>query len=378
MDIKSMFGFDIKPNFEHLKDVILRKKINCKIPMIEAVNDAIVYETIVGKKFIRETKDAWIYFPKVKKREELEKIKYNLNIYMNFWLNMGYDYIEYSFYAPYQLPKDIGDKTTIRESTRSWTTSIVNRKIKNMDDLEFYPWPKKEDLNLFPLEYIAKNIHEGMKIIVSVAGPMEIVRCIMDLDLFFIACVENPEFVKTLINKCIEYNTWAIEAVLSYNQIGAIWLFDDIAYNASTVVSPKNLREYFFPFYKKISHMIKSKNIPFLFHSCGNLENIMNDLIFDIKIDARHGFQDIIMPIESAYDLYKNKITLLGGLDMDFIVRQSPEMVKVRTRKILNTCGYDGSYCFGTGNSISDYIPLNNYLAMVEEWLLWNKENFGA
>jgi len=102
----------------------------------------------------------------------------------------------------------------------------------------------------------------------------------------------------------------------------------------------------------------------------------MYELISDAKIDARHSFQDIIIPIEKAYKLYKNDITLVGGLDVDILCRGTIETIKTRVRQILNECGYEGSYCFGSGNSIASYIPFINYLAMVEEYLKWNKENF--
>ena len=31
----------------------------------------------------------------------------------------------------------------------------------------------------------------------------------------------------------------------------------------------------------------------------------------------------------------------------------------------------------GTGNSVTDYIPINNYLTMLDEGRKWNLEHFG-
>jgi len=110
MDIKSLFGFDIKPNFEHFKNVVLREKSNCRVLIIEGSADASIYEEITGEKFIRKNNDSWIFFPKAKNNQDLIEIKHNLNIFKKFWFNMGYDHMSYPFYTLYQLPQEQEDK----------------------------------------------------------------------------------------------------------------------------------------------------------------------------------------------------------------------------------------------------------------------------
>jgi uroporphyrinogen decarboxylase len=36
-------------------------------------------------------------------------------------------------------------------------------------------------------------------------------------------------------------------------------------------------------------------------------------------------------------------------------------------RDTLEKCHKGGGYCLGTGNSVANYIPLENYLAMLDE-----------
>lgn len=38
-----------------------------------------------------------------------------------------------------------------------------------------------------------------------------------------------------------------------------------------------------------------------------------------------------------------------------------------QTRETLEECMPEGGYCLGTGNTVANYIPLNNYLAMLDE-----------
>jgi uroporphyrinogen decarboxylase len=93
----------------------------------------------------------------------------------------------------------------------------------------------------------------------------------------------------------------------------------------------------------------------------------MPDLIDDVRIDARHSFEDVIETVVLAKQRYGSRIALLGGIDLDFLCRANPDEVRERVRSTLDACLPGGGYCLGTGNSVANYIPLENYLAMLDE-----------
>jgi uroporphyrinogen decarboxylase len=103
----------------------------------------------------------------------------------------------------------------------------------------------------------------------------------------------------------------------------------------------------------------------------------MEDLI-RLGIDAKHSFEDKIQPVEEVYRQWGERIALIGGVDMDILARGTQEQVCCRTREILDVCGPDGGYALGSGNSVTDYIPTANYLAMLDVGRQWNKEHFGS
>ena len=49
------------------------------------------------------------------------------------------------------------------------------------------------------------------------------------------------------------------------------------------------------------------------------------------------------------------------------LVKSDEEGIRKRVRKTLDACMKSGGYCLGTGNSVANYIPLENYLAMLDE-----------
>ena len=96
-------------------------------------------------------------------------------------------------------------------------------------------------------------------------------------------------------------------------------------------------------------------------------------------IDAKHSFEDKILPVEEAYRRWGDRISILGGVDMDLLARGSEEQVRKRVREILGVCGTKGTgYCLGSGNTAANYIPRENFLAMLDEGRRWNRDRFGA
>ena len=113
--------------------------------------------------------------------------------------------------------------------------------------------------------------------------------------------------------------------------------------------------------------IVHAHNKPFLLHSCGNLARIMDDLIDDVGIDAKHSFEDVIMPVAEAKRRWGDRVAILGGVDMDYLCRHSEEEVRSYTRDVIEACAPGGGYALGTGNTIANFIPIRNFVAMLLE-----------
>jgi uroporphyrinogen decarboxylase len=57
---------------------------------------------------------------------------------------------------------------------------------------------------------------------------------------------------------------------------------------------------------------------------------------------------------------------LAGGTEDD---------VRAYVRRVLDECGPGGGYVLGSGNSVANYVPVRNFVAMVQEGHRWRSAN---
>ena len=66
---------------------------------------------------------------------------------------------------------------------------------------------------------------------------------------------------------------------------------------------------------------------------------------------------------------YGRRVTALGGLDVDMVCRSGEDELRRYVRDKIETCFEDGHWALGTGNSLTDYMPVANYVLVLEEGL---------
>jgi uroporphyrinogen decarboxylase len=83
-------------------------------------------------------------------------------------------------------------------------------------------------------------------------------------------------------------------------------------------------------------------------------------------IDAKHSNEDVIAPFSRWIADYGERIALLGGFDMDFLCQKKPDDIAAAVVELGSQYRRTArGYALGSGNSIPDYVPTENYLAMI-------------
>lgn len=237
--------------------------------------------------------------------------------------------------------------------------------ISDWESLEAYPWPDLKDADYAILDVLAEELPDGMKIICN--GPGGVLENAIEIVGYEQLCyllADDPKLVGEIFegvgSRLVQFYT----RVAAHPAVGACISNDDWGFKTQTMVSPPQMRKYVFPWHKQIVEVVHAAGKPVILHSCGHFERIIVDMV-DIGIDGRHSYEDNILSVEEAYERYRDHFAILGGIDLDFICRSTPEEVYARSKALLNQTGESGGYALGTGNSVPDYVPDENYFAMI-------------
>lgn len=375
-------GSKKSPNFDNLRRTLLRQGPPGPIPFIELFADPGIIQAVLGERM------SWnaLYIARGESRPGEESREQEamraIDLVVRFCQEIGFDYV--FTWTGLGFPRAnfrVGDDTAEIENwlggKRFWQDESKG-PIQNWDDFEAYPWPKIDQIDYRAIEHLNGHLPDGMKISVNLGGIFENSSWLMGLESFSYALADQPDLVAAIVERVGEATIAAAAHAVTYDDVGMVFLGDDLGFATSTLVSPATLRKYIFPQHRRLVETVHAAGKLILLHCCGNLETVMDDLI-DIGFDGKHSFEDKIMPVEEAYRRYGDRIAILGGVDMDLLGRGSEEQVRRRTREILEVCAQKGTgYCLGTGNSAANYIPIQNYLALLDEGRRWNEEHFGA
>ena len=284
---------------------------------------------------------------------------------------LGYDYVRCgldNFDMPLNniIAPDTADLK--REGGRKYIDEHTG-PITNWTEFGHYPWPQIGATSTRSLEWFEKNLPDDMCIIASggFAHFAEYITWLMGYETLCYALYDQRELVHAISQRLIEMYEKVLALLLQFNRVKVVWGSDDMGFRSGTLISPDDLREFVLPGHKLMATMAHAAGHPYLLHSCGKLTDIMPDLIHNVGIDGRHSFEDTIETVVDAKKRYGQDISLLGGIDMDFICRASVDQVRKRVRNTLDECMPGGGYCLGTGNTVANYIPLDNYFAMLDE-----------
>jgi len=329
-----------KPIFDNLLKV-LRREVPSRPVLMELFMNQVIYRRFSDPKYLDGKEDIS-----------------NIIMTASAFANLGYDYFTTSAsgFGFAQKPREHKNTTTLNHEA-----AIYDKK-----SFDEYKWNEPEDYNMEFLNRVEQNIPDTMKaVVIGPGGVLENIIGIMGYDNLCTQIYENPQLVSDVSEnvgkRLVRYYKLAAE----YNLFGAAFGNDDWGFNTQTMLSPKHMREYIFPWHKQIVEVMHSRNKPCILHSCGNPGEVMDDIADDIKYDGRHSYEDNIIPVENFYEKYHDRIAVIGGIDVDFIVRGTPEAIKERSKKMLERTATRGGYALGTGNSVPEYIPVDNYLAML-------------
>lgn len=347
-----------RPNCEEFVNILMGRAPQSRTPLIEYIVD----ETVMRP--VAENLLGLTWPGAVTDRASMDRY---LDVFIQFWLRMGYDFVRFEIGLPFASGRLLIADTAPSGRDRAWVDEHQGA-ITDWATFESYPWPRLEDFDFRPFEYVNDHLPDGMGLIACHGGGIfEHLSWIMSLEGLSLALYDQADLVRAVADRIGELMVGFYRHLVQLDRLIVVFPGDDMGFRSGTLIHPSALRQYTLPWHKRFAEIAHASGRPYFLHSCGNLATIMADLIEYVGIDGKHSYEDVIMPVQDFQARYGKRIAVLGGMDLNLLSAGTPEEVRAHTRLLIETCGGRGRYAIGSGNSIPSYVPVENYLAMVDE-----------
>jgi uroporphyrinogen decarboxylase len=328
-----------EPDFENLMDV-LRNKVPGRPTLFEFYFNERLYSRVVPGPAPAD--------PAFFERRKIQT-----------FYRLGYDF------ATVLLPGFRFTDPSLRETKHSFSLN-EGGVIRNQQEFDAFEWPEPDNADYDLLHRLSEDLPTGMKLIpYSPDGVLENAVRLMGFDALCYALQDSPRLVEDVFEQVGSRLVRYYEKAVQHESVGACLANDDWGYKHSTLLSPADLRRFVFPWYRQIVDISHAAGKPVILHSCGYFENIMDDIVEGMDFDGRHSYEDAILPVESAYDKYHERIAVIGGIDVNFICHSTPEEIYGRSKSMLERSEKGGGFALGTGNSVPEYVPDENFFALI-------------
>jgi len=327
-----------RPDFSRLLTTLRCGKPDA-IPLIELGIHPTIKEAILGRPIVTVADDA------------------------EFMRTMGYDFVKIQPGITFMMdqPVSLGSLTALE---RAWAPEGKGR-IQTWEDFERYPWPSTSDISYARLEEARQGLPDGMGVIGQYGDIFTVAWELMGFEAFGQASFEQPALVEAVLEKVGGLIMSMFETEATMDWVGALWFSDDIAFASGLLMSPDFLRSQFFLLLRRIGDCSARRGIPLIYHTDGVLWEVMDDII-GAGVCALHPIEPKATDIVEVKRRYGKQLSLCGGIDVDLLSRGTTGQVRELVRTLIAGVGPGGGWCAGSSNSVPEYVPVANYLTMIE------------
>lgn len=171
---------------------------------------------------------------------------------------------------------------------------------------------------------------------------------VMGMTNAMIACMEEPEEVKALLNFICDLNIETSKKLMYYLKPDVMLLGDDIAHEREPFVSEAMFLDIFEPVWRRNTQVFREGGCFAQHHNCGRIEPFIPWIV-----DMGNNAWD---PAQQSNDLYAikwkydNKFVICGGLENNGFIcwpETSDEEVRAEVKRVMDLLAPGGGFAFG-------------------------------
>lgn len=243
----------------------------------------------------------------------------------------------------------------------------------SISDILNYPWPDPDDPRI--IERLHERLHwirenTDCASILTIPAPfVHISQYLRGFEDWYIDFIFSPKRLEMLFDAVLDINMQIARNELNAigQEVDIVICADDLGTQRGLQVSREHYLEYIHPrlekYFRQVHDLSPAK---LLFHSCGSIVDILDDLI-EIGVD-------VINPVQvTAYGMdpkqlkkrFGKKIAFWGAMDTQYVLPEGTVAdVKRMVEERIEQLGEDGGYVLSSCHNIQPDVPVENIIAM--------------
>lgn len=179
--------------------------------------------------------------------------------------------------------------------------------------------------------------------------------------------VADPEMATAVMDRVVAILRQSIRRQVEAGIDIVIW-GEDVGTERAMMMSPSTWRRWIKPRFRSMIEVAKTANPDVItwYHSCGNVEAIIPDLI-EIGVEVLNPIQPEAMDPARIKRLYGDRLALWGSVSVQRTMPfGTPDDVRAEVRERIETVGKGGGFVLAPAHVLEPEVPWANILAFVE------------
>jgi len=216
--------------------------------------------------------------------------------------------------------------------------------LADLTKMDKYKWPDPDDERLCGRIYERAKTIDREKFICGSHRETLWERCynLVGMDKLMMAFYDSPDVVRELLHHVMAFQ---LGMAKHYAKAGIeiAGLGDDLGSQRGPLFSPDMLKEFFVPEYKRLTSFYKEKGVIITFHSCGNVEPVL-DMYMGIGVSVLNPVQATANDLDAVRRKTQGKMALQGAVSTHRIMLGPIDEIVKETRTRLWQLGRKGGY----------------------------------
>ncbi|MBO5512610.1 MAG: uroporphyrinogen decarboxylase [Clostridia bacterium] len=254
----------------------------------------------------------------------------------------------------------------------TWNRNGVDKDIGVVDE----PVIDEPDISLYPIPYLNEaRIREECEKLLATKGDkfcfagigfsvFERLWSYLGMENALVYMITEPEFVHALLDKILEFNLKVIDIFNEYPFDG-IYFGDDWGQQKGMIMGAPLWREFIKPRMEAMYRRAKQNGKFVLQHSCGDIQEVFEDLI-EIGLDCYQTVQPEIYNLREIKTKYGDRLSFWGTIStQQALPCLSPaeiESIVLDTAAIMKQ---GGGFILAPTHAIPQDVPTENMMAML-------------